>query len=249
MSLDPSLPEANAWRGILATTYEYDWAAATRWFEKAMAFEPVAPRIRHITGYFHLRFVGRANEAVTEHERALREDPLNLIQRVGLAMSLMSAERYDEAAAESRRLRELAPDFPATYTLLTGNVAREPLPTALEFAERLHTRAPWSAGANGLLAGLLRRAGDEQRAAKLYAGIGDPRVYGHGVDLALYRLACGDVDAAFEPMIQLVQQRHPFVMMSSSAARTDRCFDHPRVGPRSRVRSVFGNADSTDHAD
>jgi serine/threonine protein kinase/tetratricopeptide (TPR) repeat protein len=212
---DPDLAEGHAWRGILASIYEYDWSTAARSFERALSARPVAPRIRHIAGYFYLRFVGRAPEAVEEHRRALGEgDPLNLIMRVGLVLSLMSAGRHDEAAAEWRRLHDIEPGFKATYTLLPFDVARQPLAASLAFAERLYQIAPWSAGASGLLAGLLRRNGEVERAEVLRGQIGPAHEYGHAVDVALYHLANGEVDAAFEAMAILAAQRHPFLMMA-----------------------------------
>ena len=128
-------------------------------------------------------------------------------------MSLMSANRHDELFEESQRLRELAPNFVPTYSLLAFNVADAQLPVALAFAERLYALAPWSAGSSGLLAGLLRQSGDAQRAAALRQQIGGPDEYGHAVDHALYHLASGDVDEAFDMMTPLVEQRHPFLMM------------------------------------
>ena len=111
---DDAPAEAHAWRGVLAAAYEYDWAEAARRFDAAMATRPVVPRIRHLYGYFYLRFIGKASEAVEEHRRALRDgDPLSLITRVGLVMSLMSAREHEEQVRESQRLRELAPDFHA----------------------------------------------------------------------------------------------------------------------------------------
>ena len=216
LALDPSLPEAHAWAGILDSTYDHDWAAAERCFARAMAVEPVPPRTRHINAYFRLRLIGRAEEAVEEHHRALEHDPLSLITRVGLVMSLMSAGRDAEAASEARRLLELAPEFPPTYSLLTLNVATAPLDVALRFAEHLHDRVPLGAmvaGSVGLFAGLLRRGGDEARAAELLRTVEDPDVYGNPVDLALYHLACGETDRAFDFMGMLVRQHHPLLMM------------------------------------
>jgi serine/threonine protein kinase/tetratricopeptide (TPR) repeat protein len=214
LARDPGAAEAHAWRGILASTYDYDWATAAESFDRAIGLHPVAPRIRHITGYFYLRLVGRATHAVEEHRRALGEgDPMSLITRVGLVQSLMSAGRHDEAAHEWQRLHDLAPDFRATYSLLPFNVARRPLPDAIAFAERLYQLAPWSAGACGLLAGLLRRSGAVTRAEGLRQQIGTAEEYGQAVDLALYHLASGEMDAAFDAMAWLVQQRHPFLMM------------------------------------
>lgn len=216
LARDPSLPEAHAWAGILASTYDHDWAAAERRFARAMAAEPVPPRTRHLNAYFRLRLVGRADEAVEEHHRALEHDPLSLITRVGLVMSLMSAGRDADASSEAHRLLDLAPDFAPSYCLLTLNVAREPLDVALAFAEHLHEHVPLGpmvAGTVGLLAGLLRRNGDEARAAELLRTVADPRVYGNPVDLALYHLASGETDCAFDFMEMLVLQRHPLLMM------------------------------------
>ena len=213
VALAPRLPEAHAWLGVLATTYDYDWAEGERCFNAAMASEPVAPAIRHLNAYFRLRFIGRADEAVDEHRRALEKDPLNLVIRVGLAASLISAGRDVEAAAEASRVLELGPNFTAAYTLLARNVAREPLDVALAFAERLHTLAFGVGQRTGLLAGLLRRSGDEARAEALMAQAGPPEEYGHAVDYALYHLASGETDRAFDFMQMLVAQRHPSLMM------------------------------------
>jgi Tfp pilus assembly protein PilF len=211
---DPDLAEAHAWRGVLASTYEHDWAEATRSFEKALATHPVAPRIRHIYGYFFLRFIGRAQEAVDEHRRALGEgDPLSLITRVGLVMSLFAAARRDEASHEARRLHDLAPDFLATHSLLAFDVVNQPLADALAFAERLHQLSPFSAGSLGLLAGLAARSGDLERAETLRRQFEPAEPYGNAVDVALYHLASGDVDRAFDAMSLLRDQRHPFLMM------------------------------------
>ena len=212
LSLDPSLAEAHAWMGIVDSTYDYDWASATRRFEAALT-EPVPPRVRHLHAYFRLRLIGRAAEAVAEHLAALQHDPLNLITRVGLVMSLMSAERHDEASAEANRLLELAPEFAANYGLLTVNVAREPLDVALSYAERGYALVPFTAGTAGLLAGLLRRKGDDRRADALLREVEDPGVYGNPVDLALYHLACGEVERAFEYLDRLVDQHHPMLIM------------------------------------
>ena len=213
LALDPSLPEAHVWLGILASTYEYDWAKAAEHFAGAVTSVPVSPLLRHMNAYFYLRFVARADEAVAEHRRALQEDPLNLIIRVGLVLSLYSAARHREATDESHRLLELAPDFPGAYSLHALDVLTEPPLAARAFAERLHAVGPQTAGSVGLLAGVLRRGGDEDRAAALMREVADSDEYGNAVDHALYALVGGDIDSAFDAMATLVEQRHPLLMM------------------------------------
>jgi TolB-like protein/Tfp pilus assembly protein PilF len=213
VALDPALPEAHAWLGVIANMYDYNWAEGERQFRQAMAREPVTPVIRHMNAYFNLRFTGRAEEAIAEHHRAIEQDPLNMIIRVGLAVSLTSAERHAEASQVVDTLMELAPDFPAIYGLLARNVALAPLEQALAFAERFYARTIFNAAGTGLFAGLLRRNGDDRRASELMAQAGPPDEYGNAVGYALYHLASGETDRAFDFMQLAVDQRHPLLMM------------------------------------
>ncbi len=213
VALDPGLPEAHAWLGIVASAYDFDWAEAERQFNTAMTREPVTPGIRHMNAFFNLRLTGRAEQAIAEHHRAIEQDPLNMIFRVGLACSLTSAGRDAEAAQVVDTLMRLAPDFPGTYGLLARNVTKDPMEDALAFAERAHVLVSWTAVSSGLLAGLLHRHGDQTRAAELMAQAGPPDEYGTAVGYALYHLASGETDRAFDFMQLLVDQRHPLLMM------------------------------------
>ena len=102
LELDPSLPEAHAWLGIFAICADFDWNEGQRRFDIALSRQPVAPILRNWHGYFYLRNVGRALEAVDQHRRALQEDPFNLNIRMGLAVSLTAASNDEEALAEAR---------------------------------------------------------------------------------------------------------------------------------------------------
>ena len=192
--------------------YDYDWAEADRRFALATTHDA---RLRHWNGYFHLRFIGRAADAVAEHEVALREDPLSLISRVGYIMSLMSAGRRADASRESRRLIDAAPDFPATYALLASDLVEASLDDALRFAERgyaLEGLGSSNVGQTGLLAGLLRRRGDP-RAEMLMQSVEDVTVYGNSIDQALFHLAQDDTDAAIPWIASTLDQHHPLGMM------------------------------------
>jgi eukaryotic-like serine/threonine-protein kinase len=213
LALDPSLPEAHLWLGILASTYEYDWKRAEAHFSRAMTSLPVSPLLRHMHAYFFLRFVGRAEEAVAEHRLALQDDPLNLIIRVGLVLSLISAGRPREATDEAHALLDIAPGFGAAYALHVLNVLTEPTASALAFAERLQAITPDAAGSVGLRAGLLRRAGDEDGAAALIRNVVELDTYGNAVDLTLSELVGGSIDRAFDLMATLVEQHHPLLIM------------------------------------
>jgi hypothetical protein len=59
------------------------------------------PPIVRFMSMMHLLPVGRLQEAVAEHERALNEDPLNLVGRFQLAMCPQTAGMPAQAATEA----------------------------------------------------------------------------------------------------------------------------------------------------
>jgi serine/threonine-protein kinase len=213
LELDPSLPEAHAWLGIFAVVRDFDWAEAARRFRLALDQEPVPPVVRHLYGYFYLRLVGRAAGAVEEHRRALEADPLNLIIRVGYAVSLRAAGQDAEASAEARKILDLSPEFQATYTLQAMDVTREPLPEALAYAEKGFALAPWNLPNAGLLAGLLERNGDQARARQVLEALGDGQAHAAPCGLAIYHFLRSEIDLAAEWMERAIAHRHQMVAM------------------------------------
>ena len=214
LDLDPALPEAHAWLGIFAAIFDYDWKAADRRFQLALSQQPVTPLLRHWYGYFYLRLVGRALEAAAEHRRALEEDPLNLIIRVGLAVSLRAAGKDDEAAEEARKILELDPNFTAAYTLQACDVTKMALPDALAYAEKGFSLVSGNPLASGLLAGLLVRNGDRARAEDLLRVFGDAQAYGAPCGFAIFHLLCSEIEQAAEWVEKALEQRqHQMVAM------------------------------------
>jgi serine/threonine-protein kinase len=211
LAIDPVLPEANAWRGIYAIVRDYDWQTADRCFRVATAQPTVSPEIRHLHGYFYLRVVGRAAEALIAHRRAIDEDPLNLIIRVGHAVSLRAAGRAEEAATEARRLIEINPEFAAAYNLQALDVTAVPPEEALAYAERGLALARTRPNI-GLLAGVLWRQGKEARARDLIASL-DSTAYETPVALTIFHALCNDPEEAARWFDRAVDQRHPFVPM------------------------------------
>ena len=213
LEIDPSSPEGNAWLGIFAVVRDFDWKEAERRFQLALARKPVQPEIRHLYGYFYLRLVGRAAEAVEQHRRALETDPLNLIIRVGLALSLRDAGRGQEATEEGKRLLELEPEFQPSYSLQALDVTRLPSAEALAYAEQGIAVAPWFLPNIGLLAGVLARSGDQERAQGVLRGLGNRQAYGAACGFVIYHCLCSEVEQAAEWMEKAIAQKHQMVSM------------------------------------
>ncbi len=213
LELDASLPEAHAWLGIFAVVYDLDWEEGGRRFQQAMASEPVAPLIRHWYGYFYLRPLGRADEAIEQHRRALEEDPLNLIMRVGLAVSLREAGRDGEAAAEARGILDLEPQSEAIFNLQAFDFTREPLEKALAFAEKGYALSSGFAPAAGLLGGLLVRAGHQARAQEVVKDLHDSNWSGRCSAFAIYHLLSGEIEEAIDWTERAIEQHEQMVTM------------------------------------
>ena len=75
LAIDPAHAEANAWLGILASTYEYDWKEAGDRFAVSTAPGPISLRAPPPQRVFPPAFHRQAGQAVDEHHRALQADP------------------------------------------------------------------------------------------------------------------------------------------------------------------------------
>ena len=213
LEIDPDLPEANAWLAIFAAMFDYDWNEAERLFRLALAPQPVPPMIRHWYGYFYLRLVGRAAEAVEEHRRGLEADPLNPIYRTCLAISLRAAGRDREAAEEAAKVFELDPDFVAAYTLQAFDATKMPVPEALALVEKGISLSPWHLPSMGLLAGLLVRNGEPERAQEVLRRLSHGDTYRMPCALAIFHCVCGDAEQAAEWVQRGIEQSDQMIAM------------------------------------
>src|SRR5262249_32825063 len=105
LQIDPSLTEAHTVLALVAVI-SYNWTEAFRQFNLAMSREPVSPFVRYFYAWY-LGTVGRAAEAQKEHERALQDDPLNLLFQAASGMYLFGTGKRVEAEAKLRQVIEL----------------------------------------------------------------------------------------------------------------------------------------------
>jgi len=220
LDLDAALPEAHAMLGMVAAAYDYDWPEAERRFRQAMAREPVPPEVRVGYGLFYHLVIGQPGDAVEELRRALREDPVNVLLRVQLGVCLDAAGQETEAEAELRQALELDEDFfPAISYLGSHYAFRGRLAEAVPFAERAYALAPLNLRYVGLLAGLLARTGELDRANGLFEKLGSGEAYGAPMGFVCFHLLRSDIDKAADWAEKAIQQRDPFVMVLSRLIR------------------------------
>ncbi|MBZ5634980.1 MAG: protein kinase [Acidobacteriia bacterium] len=142
LEIDSSLPDAHAVLAM-ASVIDYDWNEAGRQFRLAMAHEPIPPMVRYFYSGFYLSPLNRGIEADQEIQRALQEDPLNLLFRASLGWRLLAVGRLSEGEAIQRQVLELDENFWLPYGWLGAlRMVQGQLAEALAFTEKAYSLAP-----------------------------------------------------------------------------------------------------------
>jgi tetratricopeptide (TPR) repeat protein len=198
LQLEPQLPEAHAYMGIVAGLYERNWEEAKRRFRIAMASEPVHWHVRAWYSVFHLQPLGLVAEARRQMERVLEDNPLSQICYLCLAETLEALGREAEAGIAWKRCVELDPEFWlgwiyfAMHHSVYGRQA-----DARKFAEKAFALFPNAHVIIGVLAGTLEASGEASRARELLNGLRADSA-GAPVAQACYHLANRRLDEAIE---------------------------------------------------
>jgi tetratricopeptide (TPR) repeat protein len=190
IQLDPLLAEAH---NALGTAYGQDgqWVRAETSFRRALQIDPNLAIAHEKYAWFVLWPLGRIEEAVREARAEVRVDPLSPAAHFLLGRTLVTAGRYDEAAAECEKL-------PADFALTRDCLGRARLGQG-RTAEAIRVLAPSSNW--GLLTYAYARAGRGTEALNLLDEA--PRRYPNGRDPSQYALAyagLGDKDRTMEQL-------------------------------------------------
>ena len=212
LELNPSLPEGHAVLGT-AAMFDYDWAEAERQFQLAMAEGAASARVlRYYYAHYFLLPTGRAQEAARHYQRSVEKDPLNLVARGELAVCLRSAGRSEDADQELRRLIAIDSDFWFPYFVLGVNLALSgQWEESAHLCERAYRLAPWFKPTVGFRAALLKRAGQDSEAQRLFDTLASVDGYSDPTGPAVYYLVLGDLDGTADWAEKAVEERQPAV--------------------------------------
>ena len=194
LELDPSMGEAHASLGLIAT-HDRDDATAVREYRKAIELAPDYA-LAHMWLGIVFMYDGRFDEARPELERAVQLDPLSLIANENLGELEYHARNYDAAVRQFRKTLDLDPAFVITHAALAQALSMQGKhEEALGEADRI-SLGPLR---DVMRAQLLARAGRREEALALANDLAKrsspeaPRP----TDLANAWLAVGDVERAF----------------------------------------------------
>jgi Tfp pilus assembly protein PilF len=122
LAIDDTQAEAHALLAGAYSTVDWDWAAATREFERALELNPNLSR-SHVLYAFHFDFLGNHEQALLHFRRAVELEPLNLNANENLGREYFFCKQYDQAIEQEKKILEIDPNFaPAHFDL--SNVYR-----------------------------------------------------------------------------------------------------------------------------
>ncbi len=209
IGLDDRLAEAHTSLAYGTMLFEWDWAAAERSFQRAIAADPAYPIAHHWYADF-LAGRGRFEESLVSMQRARELDPLSRITMVELGWVLYLLRRAGESDAILAQVLRLDPTYPHAYLALgllrlSERRAAEAV-LALRRSVELGGFNPHTAGA---LIAALAAAGDSEGARAELAAI-EARAATEYVPPFAFVAAyagLGNLDGAFRALDQGIAER------------------------------------------
>jgi serine/threonine-protein kinase len=110
LELDPNLGEAHAGLGFIMLYSDWDWPAAVRELEQALALSPHESNVRHAYADY-LLVMGRLEESLEQVRIGRSYDPLSPLSHQVFLYHALMAGHYDEVIAEGRRTLDKFPGF------------------------------------------------------------------------------------------------------------------------------------------
>jgi tetratricopeptide (TPR) repeat protein len=230
LELDSTLGEAHASLAAIDRHYTWDFPAAERGFERALALSP-----RYARGHFafgmHLTGMGRVDEAVAALKRAQELEPLSVLTLAAAARPYYNGRRYEEAIAQARKALEIDSTFSRAHYWLGMSFAQmgRPREAIREFDETLRQAGPTpvylaaSAYAYAL-------AGDQSRARSILDElVSEARTKPvSSVEIAAVYAGLGQEEQCFKWLARGFERRDPLMTYLAVDPRFDRYRRAPR---------------------
>lgn len=190
LQLDATNAEAHAALGWVKWHYDWDWTGAEQEYRRALEIDPNNGQA-HGQYADYLDDLGRFQQALQEHDAALRLNPLWLIGRSNLGDSYFMAGRYAEAVEQYKKVLDLEPNF--TFARVDLGLTYAEQGKFQDAIAQLQKAYELDHGTYVTLAYVYARSGNRNEAANILTHVLDSskQHYVSPVDIAFVYLALG----------------------------------------------------------
>jgi TolB-like protein/Tfp pilus assembly protein PilF len=199
LEIDANLAEAHVSLGWAGFTYDLDWPAAGKHFERAVVLNPAYP-LAHSYYSLYLGALGRSEEGLTEAKRALDLDPVSPAILHYVVVQLYLARRFDEAIEQCRKTLEFDPSFtPAHRVLAEVYAAKGMYLETLAAYEKYATLSGGSPGSTAFVGYALALSGQRSQAFRVLDQLGatSKQRYVPALSFAVVYVGLGENEQAF----------------------------------------------------
>jgi serine/threonine-protein kinase len=239
MQLQADLAEAHTVLGIIATVFEWDWAAAERELVQAATLRPNAA-LPLVWYALLLSILGRHEESLRVSLRAQAIEPLSVAVQTGVGRAHYTARHFSEAERVVRAVLDMEPGYVPAHTVLarvymvTGRYG-DSLATIDRAAQSIGGRPPLLVCMSGAVKARMGRDGEAQAAqeelerVRLTSHV--PRMYDVPINLGR-----GRMEAALDGLEQSCEERSGWLPFIARDPWWDDFREHPRF--RAVIRRV-----------
>lgn len=225
LELDPNLGEAHAGLGFIMLYSDWDWPAAVRELERALALSPHDSNVRHAYADY-LLVMGKLEESLAQVRLGRSHDPLSPLSHQVFLYHALMAGHYDEVIAEGRKMLDKFPGFRNPHPVIG-----DALWALGRYEEALaEYEASWGPESFRIFKEAFERLGPKG-APKAVADHLTERAKTRPVQplvIAEYYAWAGENDAAFEWLDKAYEARHAQLLHTPFSPR----FDDLRSDPR-----------------
>jgi TolB-like protein/class 3 adenylate cyclase len=230
LAIDDSLAEAHASLSFSLVWFDWDWAAAERESQRAIALNPNSA-MAHFSHAHLLSDLGRHDEAVADGMRAVELDPLFFLYRAIAALFLHHAGRNEEARVQLEKTFELDPNFwIAHLTLGKVYTQQRKYPEAIAEFEKAKEFSRGNSEAIASIGYVAALAGDNAKARAVLDELKtlSNQHYIPPVNIALVYNGLGDQDEALAQLDRACDERDVRLPLLKVDPRWDSFRSNPR---------------------
>ena len=230
LEIDPHIVEAATSMAFASLAFEWNWAEAERWFNRAWELNPSYPTAHQWFAEYQLA-MGRLNQAVAAITRAQDLDPLSVSINRQVGWMLCYARKYDSAIEQMQSTLEMDPDNAYLYHDLGMAWIHSNKPTeAITALQRANSLSPGDPEMSAFLAYAYGMAGHQRETKKILYELEEmsARKYVSPFLLAIVHVARGEKDLAFRFLNRAFEERSNWLIYLN----VDPALDFLRLDPR-----------------